>query len=26
MEGSIEEGLVYNSVEDAKDNVIVEGE
>ena len=25
MEGSVEEGLVYNSVEDAKDNVVVEG-
>ena len=24
MEGSVEEGLVYNSVEDAKDNVVVE--
>jgi hypothetical protein len=25
MEGSVEESLVYNSVEDAKDNVVVEG-
>ncbi len=25
VEGSVEEGLVYNSVEDAKDNVIIEG-
>ena len=24
MEGSVEEGLVYNSVEDAKDNVVIE--
>tara|TARA_R110000787_G_scaffold202873_3_gene313477 strand:+ start:357 stop:623 length:267 start_codon:yes stop_codon:yes gene_type:complete len=25
MEGSVEEGLVYDSVENAKDNVVVEG-
>ena len=25
MEVSVEESLVYNSVEDAKDNVVVEG-